>query len=816
MEEVDDVFIKSLFPRYLLEQPLGHDLWTIYYENRKLFHKLKNKGDAISNVGDGKTRKFNHELSYETRKEIWEKLVSLGVLGTIPYDSANDDYLVQVYRYFYPNLDEDLTSTHLSIEKDTHLRAISDSEDLTKPIDPELRSVIQMEDDHDDEEEDVGDDDGDDGDDGDDHADENEEDAILNENQEMEDGSSSNEEQGSRSPNEGAQFYPALAESSHSLKEKPNPISSDIYKYLGYPLPHAWLSQPSNSILVSSDGCTQLRPNPTWQTMTSYDRASPVIGSGLRTTLSNQKFDYATTWANNPILHKNIAIFYYEIRMLSVTSSQSGQNCNVVVGFKDYSKLQTSTASSSRTDLHGDVNAINRQSASILRSTLDSSSSAGSSSGNNQSSRGNGFDKGSFGYCGTDGYITDGTHYKSFGKQYGRDDVIGCGVNYVDGTIFFTKNGVNLGTAFTDVHDIDLVPHIALRPGNSVRTNFGLHEEFLYDIIGYQNTFKAKAYQHIFKSIEGHDGYNDFDTNDTEEDEDLDDGSLDRSEDSESFRDGFLLPSDRRFSGDRLYKPDVESINNLNTDDDSIPCTMNAMINDYLIHDGLIDVAKGFLKDLQKDCIPDSDEERAKIVIRHNERQIIKEENNLRVRQDIRRLINEGNITQCLQYINSQFPGLLEENIDVLFELKVAEYLLTIVNFQKYSIDYILQKGQLLSAEFVYNPQVPEEMKERFHSHLSEISALLAYDSPLEECNEDLAVFLTPSYLQDRLFQLVNSRVLTFLKKKSESSLENMVSYTRAMVKALMQYGENSSVVHNDSELRYYKLVNIDEDLLNL
>lgn len=266
------------------------------------------------------------------------------------------------------------------------------------------------------------------------------------------------------------------------------------------------------------------------------------------------------------------------------------------------------------------------------------------------------------------------------------------------------------------------------------------------------------------------------------------------------------MQSDDRFSGDKLYRPEVEKLNNLSTDNESFSCTMNTMINDYLIHEGLIDVAKGFLKDLQKDCIPGNDKDLSRMVIRHNERQIIKEENNLKVRQDIRRFINEGDITRCITFIDDLYPGLFEKNIDLLFELKVAEYLLVFVNFKSHSIDDILLKGQKLTAEFVYDSQVPQDYKQGFQNHLSDISALLAYDNPLTECSEDLAELLTPAYLQDRLFQLVNSRVLSFLEKKSESSLENMVSYTRGMIDALMEYGESSSLVHNDSELRFHKL----------
>ncbi|SCU95456.1 LADA_0G15720g1_1 [Lachancea dasiensis] len=890
MDQVDNAYVTALFPTYLLEQPIGHDLWKIYYKNRKLFRKLKAKGETSPTLREPRLRQLRSDLSYEARKEIWEKLMSIGVLGTIPYDAVSDEYLVQVYQYFYPDIDRGSPPRPMSHVTTDDMQVDSDSTDITQPVASSLSTRMGLrinhgaedEDDDDDDDDDVDEDDDDDedgdddvdggnnnDDDDDDVDDDDDDDADYNDNDdantdgnaEGNDGFEDNgvgrselriqteyvdQEAGHEAHGENESIVSQnLAEgagpqnptavpaqvlevkSSKDLSDPPsassqvhfkkNAVSREIYKQLGYPLPQAWETPSNNSILVSSDGCTQLKPNPEFQALSAHDRRTgPLGGPGLSESLStfNSRQEYVSTTANNTLHSKSLALFYYEIRVLWSRSYGTATPSRIKVGFKDLSKIQSSSKSSSRTDLQSsDPVSINRQSASIVRASLESGSSSSSSN------RGETLSKGSFVYGGQDGNITDGTLSKSYSNGYGPSDVVGCGINYVSGTIFFTKNGVHLGTAFTDVHDIDVVPFISLAPGAVVRTNFGLHEEFVYDILGYQRMLKARAYQHIYKSIDGHDGRNDFESSfyDDQNDE-LEDNELNLSSHDESFRnkDGFLLQNDDRFSGDQLYRPEVEKLNNLNTDDDSIPCTMNTMINDYLIHEGLIDVAKGFLIDLNKDCIPDNEEERARIVIRHNERQIVKEENNLKVRQDIRRLVNESKVTACIAFIDAHYPGLLKESIDLLFELKLAEYLVTLVNFKDHPIEEILRKGQELTAEFVYNSDVPLEYKEGFQSHLNDISSLLAYDNPLEECSEDLAVYLTPAYLQDRLFQLINSRILLFLKKRSESSLENMVSYTRAMVNALMEYGEGSSLVHNDSELRVHKLVNIDEDLLNI
>uniref|UniRef100_A0A8C5PWR7 Ran-binding protein 9 n=1 Tax=Leptobrachium leishanense TaxID=445787 RepID=A0A8C5PWR7_9ANUR len=108
-----------------------------------------------------------------------------------------------------------------------------------------------------------------------------------------------------------------------------------------------------------------------------------------------------------------------------------------------------------------------------------------------------GWDKHSYGYHGDDGhsFCSSGTG-QPYGPTFTTGDVIGCCVNLIDNTCFYTKNGHSLGIAFTDLPP-NLYPTVGLQtPGEVVDANFG-QSPFVFDIEDYIREWRTKIQAQI-------------------------------------------------------------------------------------------------------------------------------------------------------------------------------------------------------------------------------------------------------------------------------------------------------------------------------
>ncbi|XP_071957452.1 ran-binding protein 9-like [Antedon mediterranea] len=181
---------------------------------------------------------------------------------------------------------------------------------------------------------------------------------------------------------------------------------------------------------------------------------------------------------------------------------------------------------------------------------------------------------------------------RPYGPTFTTGDVIGCGINLIDNTCFYTKNGLHLGVAFTNLPS-KLYPIVGLHtPGEVVVTNFG-QSPFMYNIedMVEEMTLKTKA------SIE-------------------------------------------RFSVENS-KGEWQS-------------TLNQLVSTYLVHHGYCSTAEAFGRSTGQKF----DEEIASI----------------KNRQKIQRLVLAGRMGEAINETHRLYPGLLEENPDLMFMLKCRQF----------------------------------------------------------------------------------------------------------------------------------------------
>ncbi|KAF9939090.1 hypothetical protein BGZ65_011509 [Modicella reniformis] len=106
-----------------------------------------------------------------------------------------------------------------------------------------------------------------------------------------------------------------------------------------------------------------------------------------------------------------------------------------------------------------------------------------------------GWDLNSWGYHSEDGclYFGNGNQSIQYSYKYNEEDVVGCGINFIDRAVFFTLNGDMLGVAFRFLKDtIPLYPAIGLsHAGTEINANFG-DQTFLFNIVDYKKRVMSK------------------------------------------------------------------------------------------------------------------------------------------------------------------------------------------------------------------------------------------------------------------------------------------------------------------------------------
>ncbi|PPJ51286.1 hypothetical protein CBER1_08927 [Cercospora berteroae] len=221
-----------------------------------------------------------------------------------------------------------------------------------------------------------------------------------------------------------------------------------------------------------------------------------------------------------------------------------------------------------------------------------------------------GWEQESWAYHGDDGYVFACTASgKAYGPKFTSQDVIGCGINFKTGTAFFTKNGTHLGTAFHNVRADKLYPSVGMKKAQDfLRVNFG-KTPFVFDIDG-------------------------------------------------------LIEQERK---NTLAELDRADVSHLHPPDDENALIHN-LIGQYLAHEGYVETAKAFAKDVEE-------QQQAFDGPSQPLRVSSEDDQHANHRQRIRRSILDGDIDRALKYLSAYYQNLFgERNRDIYFRLRCRKY----------------------------------------------------------------------------------------------------------------------------------------------
>lgn len=358
-----------------------------------------------------------------------------------------------------------------------------------------------------------------------------------------------------------------------------------------------------------------------------------------------------------------------------------------------------------------------------------------------------GIDQFSWGYHSDDGRTASNPgHNQQFGPPYGMHDTIGCGFDFSTNTIFFTKNGLLLGTNLIksngyllDVLESQycehLYPCIGFKSCISFKTNFG-GQRFVYDIDQHVRNKKEQLINEI-KKVDG-------------------------------------LPQ-RSFWAEKKR---------------NMPELMNQLLLNYFSYLGYSDTYKLF----------DEETKRQQQTINRQSVQITSEstawESKLRVfesRQLIRTLITVGKIDEAILLLKEHYPKILEQDDSIiLFKLQCCKFIELVrstipgnpdsmsnvdsSNQEDTKYTKLVQFGQKLRD--TYKNDIRPEVQER----LTQCFLLLAYEDPRQDKS---VAFLLSERERQKLAEEVISKIMVFLNKPAEPDLARVAGYTMGLVNVL-------------------------------
>jgi len=384
-----------------------------------------------------------------------------------------------------------------------------------------------------------------------------------------------------------------------------------------------------------------------------------------------------------------------------------------------------------------------------------------------------GWENNSWGYHGDDGhsFCSSGTG-KAYGPTFTTKDTIGCCINFMNMTVFYTKNGVNLGIAFRDIKsDYQYYPSIGLRtPGEIVEANFG-QKKFKFDIENCIKEEKAKLWNYI-NTIE--------------------------------------LP---------IIKPDHSELKNNESTNG-----LNELVLQYLVHHGYSETAQTFyynafakndkaIKQKEENKMEEYDVVGAgglSGIAKDNE---IFDMESLKNRQRIKEFVLKGDIDSAIELTNRLYPTVLENNDILLFNLRCRKFIEMIRKNEELDMDTEVEgmdedamdidddKNKNMSQRIMETMKYGQELqsmyghdeREEIKNSLTETFSLFAYEHPN---NSILSYLLEPSRREIVANQL-NVAILESQGEPASPAIETLYKQSAVTVRELVKYNVGAAAFIN-------------------
>ncbi|KAI5956585.1 hypothetical protein KGF54_001060 [Candida jiufengensis] len=368
-------------------------------------------------------------------------------------------------------------------------------------------------------------------------------------------------------------------------------------------------------------------------------------------------------------------------------------------------------------------------------------------------------------------------------KRIYKTDVIGCGINFVNKTMFITLNGVltkiinekEMASAHSSSNDLfensskDLVKGVELYPmlgfklndkdlsydlkeepsTCKITTNLGF-KEFKYNINNYVDNFKNENHKTTYLSL------------------------LERI----------------KSQGSNINNANDESIKIENSllNPNENPILMNKLIKGYLVQRGYINAFKAFnsdLKDLQVVSDPTTTEDTNQEI-----NEAILEKSNAKERQHIKKLMQENKFDRIIPYIESKYTSSIFKNQDIgkdaKFEIKKLNFMFMLKNYlnrklqlhDNFEFEFTDNEQDILKKAISQRNQLLKEFSNNStrQDEINELSSLLLIQSKQDLNNLPKAKLLLKNFdLQyNKTFELINSAILSLNGFGSKSNLQKI------------------------------------------